>query len=76
MKLTAEEIEYREKSRPRPYDLSDKDELRRLLVETIGYARVSYNRRDGTDREGRLFALEALERARKMGFVIAMPPAS
>lgn len=74
--LTPEEIAYREKTRPRSYDLSDHDELRRLLVETIGYARVSYNRQDGTDREGRLFALEALDRAHRLGFVIAPPPVS
>lgn len=68
MALTAEEIEQREKTRPRSYDLSNPDELDRLLRETIGYAVVSLHKRDGTDWEGRQYACDALKRAVKMGF--------
>lgn len=66
--LTAEELEHREKTRPRSFDLSNPDERDRLLRETIGYARVSLHGRDGTDWEGRRYACEALERAFRTGF--------
>lgn len=71
--LTAEEIAHREKTRPRPYDLSDPDELNRLLSETIGYARVSLYKKDGTDLEGRRYAYEALDRAFKAGLRLCLP---
>lgn len=45
---------------PKPYDLSDPKEVRRLLVELEGYMRVSMLH--GTDTEGRKFAYEALRR--------------
>lgn len=71
--MTPEELNRREKGRPRTYDLSEKDELERLLRETIGYAQVSYDRKDGTDPEGRHYALEALKRAKRLGFVLMLP---
>lgn len=43
---------------PRPYDLSNTAELRRLLCELAGYMRVSLT--DGTDAEGRAHAHAAL----------------
>ena len=53
---------------PRPYNLDDPEELRRLLFETIGYARVSLDRKDGTDHSGRILAYEALLLAVDLGF--------
>jgi len=43
---------------PRPYDLSDRSEIKRLMRECRGYIRVYV----GTDMEGRRFAIEALDR--------------
>lgn len=45
-------------SDPRPYDLGDHTEIRRLISELRGYMRVSLN--DGTDNEGRAHAHAAL----------------
>lgn len=45
---------------PKPYDLTDPRELRRLFIELEGYMRVSL--RHGTDTEGREFAYEALRK--------------
>jgi len=44
---------------PRPYNLSDPAEVRRLVCETKGYMRISLNH--GTDQEGRKYALLALK---------------
>ena len=46
------------RNRPRAYDLENEDEINRLLSELEGYMRVSL--REGTDTEGRHFALAAL----------------
>jgi hypothetical protein len=70
MKLTAAEIEQREKTRPRSYDLSDPVERERLLRETVGYARVGL--KYGTDTEGRRYAFGALERAFRLGFRLTL----
>jgi hypothetical protein len=53
---------------PRPYDLTDEADRARLLRETLGYARVSLDRKDGTDRPGREFAHDALKHALMMGY--------
>lgn len=45
-------------SEPRPYDLSDPAEIRRLIGELRGYMRVSL--KDGTDEAGRAHAYAAL----------------
>ena len=43
---------------PKPYDLTKPGESKRLVEELISYMKVSVN--DGTDHEGRRYALEAL----------------
>jgi hypothetical protein len=58
---------------PHPYDLTDETERARLLHETVGYARVSINRKDGTDRPGRVFAHEALKQAIALGYRLVGP---
>ncbi len=45
---------------PRPYDLDDPKELRRLLVEARGYLHTCRREHHGTDREGRDHAYHAL----------------
>lgn len=45
-------------SAPRPYDLSNREEVERLFHELRGYMRVSI--KDGTDTEGRAHAYAAL----------------
>lgn len=45
--------------RPRPYDLSDPNEVRRLYRETYGYLKTCHYKH-GTDWEGRKFAIDAL----------------
>lgn len=62
------ELERRERNRPRTYDITNTEELERLLHETIGYAQVSLHNRDGTDWEGRQYAVDALRRAFKAGY--------
>ena len=47
---------------PRPYDLDDPKELRRLYAETIGYLRTCELMGHGTDLEGRRHAQEAFRR--------------
>lgn len=49
-----------EKDRPRPYDLSNPDELRRLHRECWGYLHTCHHKH-GTDWEGRKFAIDALK---------------
>lgn len=49
---------------PKPFDLADPKERERLLFEVTGYLRVSRN--DGTDIDGRRYALEALEEIGKL----------
>lgn len=46
--------------RPRPYNLDDPAELRRLHRECSGYLRTCHSKH-GTDWEGRKFAMDALE---------------
>ena len=47
-------------SAPKPYDLLDPEEYKRLIREVLGYMKVSRN--DGTDLTGRAYAIEALEK--------------
>ncbi len=56
---------------PREYNLSDPAELKRLYSELLGYMKVSLGSscpychkkiREGTDFEGREFAIKALEK--------------
>ena len=61
------------KTGPRPYDLNSAEDLARLLHETAGYARVSLHRRDGTDRDGREYAYDALRQALAAGFRLVPP---
>lgn len=49
---------------PRPYDLSKPEEFGRLFVELRGYMQVSL--KNGTDREGREYALQALKHLVKL----------
>lgn len=56
---------------PRPYELSDPDEATRLLQETHGYAITS--RHQGTDNDGRRYAIEALSRAINAGWTLVPP---
>jgi hypothetical protein len=46
--------------RPRPYDLDNPVEVKRLLRECLGYLRTCKRHHHGTDFEGREFAMEAL----------------
>jgi hypothetical protein len=46
-------------SAPRPYDLSNPDEIKRLLLECHGYLKTCHHKH-GTDWEGRQFAIDAL----------------
>ena len=55
---------------PRKYDLSEPEELQRLYHELLGYMKVSLGSKcphcrkpikEGTDFEGREFAIKALE---------------
>lgn len=50
---------------PRPYNLFDPNELRRLMRECEGYLRVCH-KNHGTDWEGRNFAMQALRRLQCM----------
>lgn len=59
-------------SEPKEYDLTNKDELTRLLREVESYMRVSLNY--GTDREGRKFALQALVRINDGRFNVQINP--
>lgn len=43
---------------PSPYHLHNKEEVKRLFKELESYMKVSLN--DGTDRMGRVYALDAL----------------
>lgn len=45
---------------PRPYDLDDPKELRRLYAETLGYLRTCLSMGHGTDFKGRQHAMDAL----------------
>lgn len=60
-------------SDPRPYDLSNPTERDRLLRETLNYARVSLDERDGTDLAGREFAHDALRYALSLGYRLVGP---
>lgn len=46
--------------RPRPFDLDNPAEIRRLLRECEGYLRTCKRNHHGTDFEGRQFAMDAL----------------
>lgn len=46
-------------SKPTKYDLENPEEVKRLIRELRGYMQVSLN--NGTDYDGRKFALEALD---------------
>jgi hypothetical protein len=45
---------------PRKYDLTDPAEVQRLMREVRGYLQTCYRQNHGTDKEGRGFALEAM----------------
>lgn len=47
------------RNKPRPYDLNDPLELKRLFRECHGYLRTCHTKH-GTDWEGRKFAMDAL----------------
>jgi len=72
--LTAADFAKIERERPRPFDLSDPSERERLMRETLGYARVSLHKKDGTDLTGREFAHDALKHALMMGYRLEPPP--
>lgn len=46
--------------RPRPYNLDDPDEVKRLLRECEGYLHTCRRDHHGTDFEGRQFAMDGL----------------
>lgn len=69
--ITDDEASYQARMKPRAYDLTNPDELARLLRETEGYAFVSL--RDGTDSTGRRFAWEALRDVLQAGFRLVPP---
>lgn len=46
--------------RPRPFNLDDPSEVKRLLRECEGYLNTCRRDHHGTDFEGRQFAMEAL----------------
>lgn len=52
--------ELAERDRPRAYDLTNPDEVRRLHRECWGYLRTCHHKH-GTDWEGRRFAMDALK---------------
>jgi hypothetical protein len=47
---------------PRPYDLSDREEVKRLMREVRGYLHTCRIQHHGTDFEGRLHAIDAVEK--------------
>lgn len=47
--------------KPRPYDLDDPKEIRRLLWECKGYLQTCRRDHHGTDLKGRQYAMEALD---------------
>lgn len=55
-----------EKDRPRPFDLDNPAELRRLYREVWGYL-ITCHSKHGTDWRGRQFAIDALDVLRKRG---------
>lgn len=61
MEMTAEQLaEAVRNNRPRPYDLTNADELVRLYRECRGYLHTCHHKH-GTDWEGRQFAMDALD---------------
>lgn len=61
MEMTAEDWKVAvEKNRPRPFDLNNPAELKRLFNETWGYLRTCHHKH-GTDWDGRQFAMDALK---------------
>ncbi len=59
--MTSEQVrEAIEKDNPRPYNLDDPGELKRLFREARGYLRTCHHKH-GTDWEGRKFAMDALD---------------
>lgn len=50
-----------DKNPPRAYDLTKPSEIERLVRECRGYIHTCRRDHHGTDREGRQFAIEALE---------------
>jgi hypothetical protein len=71
--LTEAQRESFDRDRPRPFNLSDAAERERLMRETLGYARVSLHKKDGTDLTGREFAHDALKHALMMGYRLVPP---
>lgn len=47
---------------PRPFDITKPEEQRRLFRELRGYISTCRNQHHGTDRAGRMHAMEALDR--------------
>ena len=72
---TDEEVSRRETNKPRSFDITDEAELARLLRETVGYARVSLHKNDGTDLVGREWAYTALRNALDRGYKLVPPTA-
>lgn len=56
---------------PRPYDLEDRRDHQRLLQELHGYLHTCREQHHGTDRPGRMHALDALRQlmARDVEFI-------
>lgn len=51
-----------ERFRPSPYDLTQAAELVRLLRECRDYLQACKRQHHGTDFEGRIFAMDAIDR--------------
>ena len=49
-------------SKPRPYNLDDPAEMRRLMFELRGYIHTCRRDHHGTDWEGRAHAIDALDK--------------
>lgn len=71
--MTDAEIARWEATKPRSFDMNDEAERERLLRETVGYARVSLHKKDGTDLEGREWAYIALRNAIANGYKLVPP---
>lgn len=57
-------------SDPKPYDLNKKDDIERLIRELKSYMTVSL--KDGTDSEGRQYALDALTEIVNGGYEVSL----
>lgn len=51
-------------SKPRPYDLTDPEEVARLYREVCGYLHTCRLEHHGTDTKGREYAIQAMDTMR------------